>query len=124
MPGAVRLNRKELIELIESIEAGGGDAADLRRELDLLEPPAKPSAQVRRGGSRIEREELSTGERLNREVGDLFSDGVTSDILEKLMEIDGNYDLKELKIMCVKAGFSPSGHKKKLAAKLLANGLV
>ena len=65
------------------------------------------------------RAELTTEERLNREAGDLFPDGVSSDILAMCIEYDGKYSLTELKKMCVEAGLSPSGHKKLLAAKLL-----
>ena len=125
---ALRLDRKHLIELIEAIEVGGGDASDLRRELEMLGPPsgppARPPARARGGGSKVEREEETTGDRLGREVGDLFSDGITDETLGKLIEMDGKYSLRELKDMCTKAGLSPNGHKKKLAAKLMARGEV
>lgn len=42
-------NREELLEIIESIEAGGGDATELRRELEALEPEIKRALQARRG---------------------------------------------------------------------------
>lgn len=122
---AIRLKRKELIELIESIEAGGGDASQFRQALEESGPSAKPSAPARAGGgTKVEREELTTGERLRIEVGDLFTDGVTEGLLAKLIEIDITYSLKDLKDMCVKNGLSPNGHKKKLAAKLVAKGVV
>jgi len=35
--------------------------------------------------------------------------------------MDEKYTLAELKKMCVEAGLSPSGHKKELAAKLIAH---
>jgi len=37
------------------------------------------------------------------------------------IEYDRKYSLADLKAMCVEAGLSPSGHKKLLAAKLLAH---
>lgn len=120
----LRLNRRQLIELIEAIEVGGGDAGDLRRELEILEPPAGPPARPAVGALRAAREEETTGDRLNREVGDLFPQGVTGDTLSQLIELDGKYSMRELKDMCVKAGLSPNGHKKKLAAKLIARGVI
>jgi len=67
------------------------------------------------------RAELTTEERLNREAGDLFSSGVSGDILAMCIEYDWKYSLRELRKMCVEAGLSPSGHKKLLAAKLIAH---
>jgi len=58
---------------------------------------------------------------LNREAGDLFSGGVSGDILAMCIEYDRKYSLRELRTMCVEAGLSPSGHKKLLAAKLIAH---
>ena len=118
----MRVSRKELVELIESIEAGGGDATELRAELSQLEPPARPQMPARGGAMQLEREELTTEDRLGIEVGDLFTGGITTDILNKLYDLDGQYNLKQLKTMCVEAGLSANGHKKKLAAKLLARG--
>ena len=69
----------------------------------------------------LSKEEETTEERLNREAGALFSGGVSGDILVMCIEYDRKYSLKELKKMCVEAGLSPSGHKKLLAAKLLAH---
>lgn len=121
----LRLNRKDLIELIESIEAGGGDASVFRQALEESGPPVKPSAPARTGGgTKVEREELTTSERLNIEVGDLFTDGITDETLVKLVEIDITYSLKDLKDLCIKNDLSPNGHKKKLAAKLVAKGVV
>jgi len=79
--------------------------------------PARPPRRVEL------RAELTTEERLNREAGDLFSGGVSGDILAMCIEYDRNYSLKELRTMCVEAGLSPSGHKKLLAAKLIAHSL-
>jgi len=119
----LRLTAKQLLELIESIEAGGGDATVLRSELETLEPEVKRAPLAQRG-SRFSEEEETSKDRLNREVGDLFDNGVTDEILNKLMEVDFNHSLRELKLLCIEAGFSPNGHKKKLAAKLVAQGVL
>ena len=123
MPAIVRLSKKELSALIGQIEDSGGDATDLRGELGALEPEVK-RAPPARGGSRLREEEETAIDRLNREVGDLFDNGVTDEIFSKLMDVDFNHSLKELKILCIEAGFSPSGQKKKLAAKLVAKGVL
>ena len=121
MPGIVRLSTKELDELIESVEAEEGDATEfkrLRAEFAEVQPqkPVRPQAT-----SVVPREEETTEERLNREVGYLFPEGFTQEILRMCIEYDGKYSLKELKKMCINAGLSPSGHKKLLAAKLIAH---
>jgi len=122
MPAAVRLSKKELIELIESTEAAGCDVACLRDLLTEVEE-AEPRKPERRRevplGARVE--EMTAQERLEVEVGYLFPAGVTDDVMKKLMEFDLNYSLEQLREMCVEAGLSPSGHKKLLAAKLLAH---
>ncbi len=69
------------------------------------------------------RAELTTEERLNREAGKLFPEGISADIIDMLIEYDRNHNLADLKTMCVEAGLSPSGHKKLLAAKLIAHSL-
>ena len=111
---------KELLELIQSIEAGGSDASPLRSALASLPQTAQP----RRRFQCEEGEEPTTSERLNNEVGDLFPDGITDELLTKLIEIDGNHSLKELQAMCKQTGLSPNGHKKELAAKLVAKGIL
>ncbi|GAJ09794.1 unnamed protein product [marine sediment metagenome] len=69
-------------------------------------------------------EEPTTEERLEAEVGELFPEGIiTEGILAECIEMDGKYSLEELRNMCREAGLSPSGHKKELAAKLLAKGV-
>ena len=120
MPGIIRLSTKELDELIESVEAEGGDATGfkkLRAGFAEIQPQKPARWQLI---SAIPREEETTGERLNREAGDLFPDGFSADILAMCIEYDGKYSLKELRTMCAEAGLSPSGHKKLLAAKLIA----
>jgi len=67
------------------------------------------------------RAELTTEERLSAEAGYLFPGGVLGDILAMCIEYDAKYSLKELRKMCIDAGLSPSGHKKLLAAKLIAH---
>ncbi|KKL53591.1 hypothetical protein LCGC14_2273890 [marine sediment metagenome] len=57
------------------------------------------------------------------EVGKLFPGGITGQVLADVIEMDRNYTLAELKKMAVEAGLSPSGHKKELAARLLAKGI-
>ena len=114
---AVRLNRKELLELIESMEAGGGDATELRRELEALEPEVKHTPQTRRD---LREDEETTEERLVRRVGDLFPNGIP---YEKIKDYDYRFTQKELIEQCRRAGLGISGDKKELAAKLIANGI-
>jgi len=122
MPPVVRLNRKDLIEWIEAKEAEGGDATELRSALEALGPGQDSRTRTHRHGSRFSNEEeLTTAERLNYEVGDLFDGGVSDELLVKLVDMDRNHSLKELRTMCIEAGLSPNGHKKMLAAKLLAH---
>ena len=123
MPGIVRLSTKELDELIESVEAEEGDTTELKKlRAEFAETqPQKPAR--RQAISVASREEETTEERLNREVGDLFPSGFSADILRLCIEYDAEYSLKELRTMCVEAGLSPSGHKKLLAAKLIAHSL-
>lgn len=119
----LRLNRNQLLDLIESIEAGGGDATVLRRELETLGPDQ--DLRTRRRGARVNsEEELTMTERLNNRVGDLFTNGINDDVLSKLMDIDYKYSLKELRTKCVEAGLGTRGDKKELAAKLVANEIL
>jgi len=114
-------NRKELLELIEAIEAGGGDASEARRELEALEPESKRAPQTRRDLRDEEEETLE--ERLVRRVGYLFPDGITPELVAKVIEIDGKYRLKELRAMCKESGLGVGGDKHELAAKLIARGI-
>jgi len=121
MLGEVRLNQKELDELITETEAQGGDATEfkkLRAEFAETQPQKPARRQLI---SVVPREEETTEERLNREAGDLFPNGFSPDILSMCIEHDGKYSLGELRAMCVEAGLSPRGHKKLLAAKLIAH---
>jgi len=121
MPGIVRLSTKELDELIESVEAEEGDATELMKlRNEFTEAQYQKSAR-RQATSVVSREEETTEGCLNREAGDLFSGGVSGDILAMCIEYDRKYSLRELRTMCVEAGLSPSGHKKLLAAKLIAH---
>jgi len=121
MPGIVRLSTKELDELIESVEAEGGDTTEFKKlqdEFTEIQPQKPARWQLI---SAIPREEETTEERLNREVGDLFPSGFSADILRMCIKYDAKYSLRELRTMCVEAGLSPGGHKKLLAAKLIAH---
>lgn len=115
---SLRLNRQELVKLINSIGAAGKDAIELRHELETLEPEAKRVPQTRRA-SRVEEEEETMEERLTRRVGDLFPNGIP---FEKLMDYDYHFTLNELRERCRKAGVGIGGDKKELAAKLVAKG--
>ena len=125
MQAGVRLSKKELQELIGKIERGE-DAVELKKLLAGIEeeePPRKP-ARPRVPPLRARVEEPTTQERLEAEIGYLFPEGIiTGEILAECIEMDGKYTLAELKKMCVEAGLSPSGHKKELAAKLIAKGI-
>lgn len=121
----LRLNRNQLLDLIESIEAGGGNATVLRRELEALGPDQDSQTRTRRRGARVSsEEELTTVERLNNRVSDLFPDGVSDDLVDRLVELDRDHSLKELKTMCGEAGLSASRDKKEMAAKLVAKGIL
>ena len=124
MPAKVTLSLKGLDELIAETEARGGDATELRK----LSAEANEDENARRPVRRRERtlrvmvEEPTTEERLEAEVGGLFPGGIiTGEILEKCMEMDGKYTLKEPKDMCREAGLGLSGAKKELASKLIAH---
>ena len=69
----LRLNRKQLGELIEDIEAKGNDATALRQELAELGPEEKPGPSRR--GLRSEDREETSEERLIRRMGDRFPGG-------------------------------------------------
>jgi len=114
-------NRRQLLELIESMEAAGKDATALRRELESLEPEAK---RAPRRNSRFREEEETVEERLIRRVGHLFPNGITDELLARLFDIDKIHSLKELRAMCKEAGLSLSGDKHELAAKLVAKGIL
>ncbi len=121
MPSIVRLSKKELDELIESVEAEGGDATEFKK-LRAVFAETQPQKPARRQAiSVVSREEETTEERLNGEAGELFPGGVSADILALCIEYDRKYSMRELRTMCVEAGLSPSGHKKLLAAKLIAH---
>ena len=126
MQPMTRMNRKELIELIDATEAAGNDATELRSLLAQLPDEGRSRPPARQGGggrTALDEEELLR-DRLNREVGDLFDGGITDELEARFMEMDGDYSIKQLQDMCQKAGLSPNGHKKKLAAKLIAHNAV
>jgi len=115
----LRLTRRELVELINSMEANDRDTAHLRAVLASL-PPERASQRL----SPFKDEEMSTADYLDLKVGDLFPNRVDDEVLARLIEIDGQYTLGELRAMCKQAGLSTSGDKKILAAKLLAGGFI
>ena len=118
----MRVNRKELIELIDSVEAGGGEASQLRHELEALAPEAKPVPQTRtRRNSRLEEEEETSEDRLIRREGDLFPGGTPP--FKEIYDYDYRFTKNELVEQCRKAGLGVSGDKHDLAAKLIAKGL-
>ena len=125
MPGVIRLDKKGLGELIANIKATGGDTTELDNLMAEVNDDENARRPVRRQSPplRIMVEEPTTEERLEAEVGGLFPGGITGKVLAECIEMDGKYTLAELKKMCVEAGFSPSGHKKELAAKLIARGI-
>ncbi|MBA7702268.1 hypothetical protein ES703_111028 [subsurface metagenome] len=123
MPGIVRLDKQGLNDLIDNIKNNGGDTTDLDNLMSEIIEDERFRRPVKRREAflRIRVEEPTTAERLEAEVGELFPGGIiTGPILEKCIEMDGKYTLKELRDMCREAGLSPSGAKKELAAKLIA----
>ena len=126
MAGVVKLDKKGLVELIDNIKSSGGDTMDLDNFMSEIVEDENAQRPVRRRETalRIMVEEPTTEERLEAEVGELFPGGIiTGEILEKCIEMDGKYTLKELRDMCREAGLSLSGAKKELAAKLIAKGV-
>jgi len=125
MAGEVRLNKQGLADLIENIKNNGGDTTELDNLMAGIIEDERLRRPVRRreAALRIMVEEPTTEERLEAEVGELFPSGITGPVLAEVIEFDRNHTLEELKKMCVEAGLSPSGHKKELAAKLIARGV-
>ena len=126
MPAVVRLDKRGLGALIDSIKANGGDATELDNLMAEVNEDENARRPVRRMGNplRILVEEPTTEERLEAEVGELFPGGViTEKILAECIEMDGKYTLEELRDMCREAGLSTRGAKKELAAKLIAKGV-
>lgn len=123
MPAIVRLNKQGLNDLINNIKEQGGNPGELEEllseviENEKRERPVKPRPRT----MTVEVEEPTTAERLEAEVGELFPEGITGALLAECIEMDEKYTLAELKEMCIEAGLSPSGHKKELAAKLIAH---
>ncbi|KKK72052.1 hypothetical protein LCGC14_2907770 [marine sediment metagenome] len=126
MPSIVRLDKKGLNDLIDNIKASGNNPPPELENImsEIIEDERGQRPVKRREASlRIMVEEPTTEERLEEEVGELFPEGITGKVLSEVIEMDRNYTLAELKKMAVEAGLSPSGHKKALAAKLIAKGV-
>ncbi len=125
MPAIVRLTKQGLNDLINNIKEQGGDSGELEGllseviENEKSQQPVKPRPRT----LTIEAEEPTTAERLTAEVGELFPGGITGVVLAMCIEMDEKYTLAELRKMAIEAGLSPSGHKKELAAKLIAKGV-
>ena len=118
-----KMSRQELVELIESVEEGGGDATDLKAllaEVDSDLRKRNTSGRTRRD-SRFREEEETMEERLTRRVGDLFPNGIP---YQEILDCDRRFLQKELVAQCRKAGISVSGDKYELAAKLIAYNSV
>jgi len=125
MPAIVRLNKQGLNDLVSNIKENGGNPGELEDLLSEVIEDENARRPVRRVGNplRIMTEEPTTEERLEAEVGGLFPRGITEPILAEVIEFDRNHTLAEIKKMCVEAGLSPSGHKKEIAARLIAKGI-
>jgi len=123
MPAIVRLNKQGLNDLINNIKEHGGNPGELEDLMgEVIEDERMQRPVIRRERAlRIMVEEPTTAERLAEEVGGLFPGGITGALLAECIEMDEKYTLAELKEMCIEAGLSPSGHKKELAAKLIAH---
>ena len=129
MPSTVRLDKKQLKGLIDNVKVNGGDAGELEVLLGEVEEEYKKPDQGRPRVKRVQAradsdaEEETTLERLAREVGYLFPNGITDELLEEIIAYDRDHTLAELKTLCHGIGISPSGHKKELAAALIARRL-
>lgn len=119
----VRLDKKGLNDLINNIKEHGGNPGELEDLMgEVIEDERMRRPVMRRERAvRIMVEEPTTEERLEGEVGELFPGGIiTGKTLAECIEMDEKYTLAELRKMAIEAGLSPSGHKKELAAKLIA----
>lgn len=110
----LKLNRKQTLELIQQIEANGGDASELRRELETSGP--LPQAVPRSALTPAQPEEETAEQRLERRVGDLFPEGIP---FEEIVEYDRRFTMEQLREKARKAGIGMTGDKKELAAKLI-----
>ncbi|MBA7465908.1 hypothetical protein ES707_01080 [subsurface metagenome] len=125
MAGIVKLDKKGLADLIENIKNNGGNPGELEDMMSEIiedERMRRPVKQ-REAALRVLVEEPTTAERLEAEVGGLFPGGITEPVLAEVIEFARDRTLEELKKMCREAGLSTSGHKKELAAKLIAKGI-
>ncbi len=124
MPAIVRLTKQGLNDLINNIKESGGDPGELEDLMGEVIEDERMRRPVRRRerALRIMVEEPTTEERLEAEVGELFPEGLTGKILAECIEMDEKYTLADLRKMAIEAGLSPGGHKKELAAKLIAKG--
>jgi len=126
MEGKTVVNKDDLKILIKNRKDNGEDATELESLLNEVEAEEEvqrpPRRQPRIAQPRMATalEEVTTAERLSVEVGSLFPEGITEEILEEIIAYDSDHTLGEIKKECEEAGLSTSGHKKKLAAHLIA----
>jgi len=124
--GTIRMNKSQLMTLINETRVNGGNTEELEgllQEVEEEEGTARPEpsrARSRRPRADLDEEEETMLERLSREVGDLFPAGLTDQLLEEIIAYDRDHTQEEIKRECQEAGFSTSGHKKKMAARLIA----
>ena len=126
MAGTVNMTMGQLNDLIENVKANGGNSEELEGLLSEVEAeerqtrPGQPRARRERPRGDLDEVEETTQERLSREVGYLFPDGITDELFEEINAYDRDHRGPELKKECQEAGLSTSGHKKKMVARLIA----
>ena len=125
MPGTVNMSKDQLVSLIDNVRINGGNTDELEKllaEVDSEGPArrAEPPRARRRPRADLDEEEETLLDRLSREVGYLFDGDITDGLLEEIIAYDRNHTLAEIKGECQEAGLSTSGHKKKMAARLIA----
>lgn len=116
MPGKVRLNKKELVDLIYQTELSGNDASELRQLLAEVNPEAEKVDQDT-SKSMIE------GKRglYTYALGLFVSGDVTEEMLEAMAEYDTKYSESKLQKMLEERQLSTVGKKYHLCARLLAD---
>jgi len=118
MPGQIKLNKKDLIDLITQTEQSGNDAAELKKLLDNV------SSGTERGGP--EPQAISTLLEGNRPLyiyamGLFVAGDVTEEMLENMAEYDAKYSMSKLKKELEERQLSTVGQKHILCARLLAD---
>lgn len=118
MPGQVKLNKKDLLDLIIQTEQSGNDASELRKLLDEAsqgkekENPEPQTIETVLEGNRP----------LYTYVLGLFVAGdVTEEMLESMAEYDAKYSVSKVQKMLEERQLSTVGQKHHLCARLLAD---